>query len=229
MNTNEGGNARRHLEELCDKDSFCELFNNLYTIANDFPNYAEKLQIAIECSNETEAVICGTCTIMKQRCVIFIMESYFMKGSMGKTVGEKITRCFEFATEWNLPVVGICASGGVRVQEGLISLMQMAKIMCALQKHSNQGNLFISLLTNPTLGGVTASFAMNGDIILAEPGITVGFAGKRIVESVQREKLPSDFQKIERLFEKGYIDCIVERKQQKEKIGSLLKLHKKYK
>lgn len=144
---------------------------------------------------------------------------------MGRVVGEKITRCFEFATEQRLPVVGVCASGGVRVQEGLLSLMQMAKVMGALQKYGDNGNLFISLLTNPTLGGVAASFAMNGDIILAEPGITVGLSGKRIVENVEGKELPSDFQKVEGILESGYIDYIVERQEQRERIGSLLKLH----
>lgn len=225
MNMDKELRARNRIDILCDEDSFCEMFADFYTVANDFPNYADKLRVAIRCSNEREAVVCGTCTIMGQKCIIFVMETQFMMGSMGRVVGEKITRCFEFATEQRLPVVGVCASGGVRVQEGLLSLMQMAKVMGALQKHGDNGNLFISLLTNPTLGGVAASFAMNGDIILAEPGITVGLSGKRIVENVEGKELPSDFQKVEGILESGYIDYIVERQEQRERIGSLLKLH----
>lgn len=148
-----------------------------------------------------------------------------MMGSMGTVVGEKITRIFEYATEKQLPVVGYTVSGGARMQEGLLSLMQMAKTSGAVKRHSDAGLLYITVLTDPTTGGVTASFAMEGDIILAEPGATVGFAGARVIEQTTRKQLPKGFQTTEFLLDHGFVDAIVPRARQRDVLGKLLKLH----
>jgi acetyl-CoA carboxylase carboxyl transferase subunit beta len=153
------------------------------------------------------------------------MEPYFMMGSMGSAVGEKITRLFEYALERSLPVVGCTVSGGARMQEGIISLMQMAKTSGAARRHSDAGNFYLALLTAPTTGGVTASFAMQGDIIIAEPGAIIGFAGVRVVEQTMRKKAPPGFQKAEALLEHGFVDMIVPRVKQKQVISLLLKMH----
>ena len=162
-----------------------------------------------------------------EACALFVMDPNFMMGSMGTIVGEKITRLFEYATEHSLPVVGFTVSGGARMQEGILSLMQMAKTSAAVRKHSDAGNFYLTVLTDPTTGGVTASFAMDGDIIMAEPGATIGFAGARVIEQTIRKKLPQGFQKAEFLLEHGFVDLIVPRTEQKETIGKLLKLHRK--
>ena len=148
-----------------------------------------------------------------------------MMGSMGSAVGEKITRLFEFATEQHLPVVGYTVSGGARMQEGILSLMQMAKTSGAVKRHSDAGNLYLTVLTDPTTGGVSASFAMEGDIILAEPGALIGFAGPRVIEQTIRQRLPEGFQRAEFLLEKGFVDDIVGRQEQKEYLTQLLRLH----
>ena len=148
-----------------------------------------------------------------------------MMGSMGSVVGEKLARLFEFAAENALPVVGFTLSGGARMQEGIISLMQMAKVSAAVKRHSERGNLYISILCDPTMGGVTASFAMLADIILAEPAALIGFAGPRVIEQTIRQKLPAGFQRSEFLREHGFIDEIVERKNQKEYVSKLLRFH----
>ena len=150
-----------------------------------------------------------------------------MMGSMGTVVGEKITRLFEHATAHNLPVVGYTVSGGARMQEGTLSLMQMAKTSGAVKRHSDAGNFYLTVLTDPTTGGVTASFAMEGDIILAEPGATVGFAGARVIEQTVRRKLPQGFQKSEFLLDHGFVDAIVFRKDQRRVISALLAIHEK--
>jgi acetyl-CoA carboxylase carboxyl transferase subunit beta len=155
------------------------------------------------------------------------MDPYFMMGSMGTVVGEKITRLFEYATAESLPVIGYTVSGGARMQEGILSLMQMAKTSAAVKRHSDAGNFYLTVLTDPTTGGVTASFAMEGDIIMAEPGATVGFAGARVIEQTIRKKLPQGFQKAEFLLEHGFVDLIVPRALQKETIAKLLRLHQK--
>jgi acetyl-CoA carboxylase carboxyl transferase subunit beta len=154
------------------------------------------------------------------------MDPYFMMGSMGCVVGEKITRIFEHATENNLPVIGFTVSGGARMQEGILSLMQMAKTSGAVKRHGDSGNLYITVLTDPTTGGVTASFAMEGDIIIAEPNALVGFAGPRVIEQTIRQKLPEGFQRAEFMLKNGFIDAIVPRNQQKEYIARLLSFHK---
>lgn len=217
---------RERIAYLADEDTFQELFGDLKSRdILDFPGYDQKLRNAKLASREREAVVCGTAEIEDQPCALFFMDPNFMMGSMGTVVGEKITRLFEFATENSLPVVGYTVSGGARMQEGILSLMQMAKTSAALKRHSEAGNFYLTVLTDPTLGGVTASFAMDGDIIMAEPGATVGFAGARVIEQTIRKKLPQGFQKAEFLLEHGFVDLIVPRLQQKEVIAKLLRLH----
>ncbi len=219
--------ARRRILMLTDKRSFFERDGDLESVnILDFPEYDEKLSAAKEKSREREGVICGTATIDGQKTCIFAMDSYFMMGSMGAIVGEKITRLFEYATDMNLPVIGVTVSGGARMQEGMISLMQMSKVSAAVKRHSSKGNLYIVLLTNPTTGGVDASFAMLGDITLAEPGARIGFAGPRVIEKSLNQTLPKNFQKAERVLECGFVDDIVPRNTQKEYLGKLLKFHK---
>lgn len=219
-------NARQRIALITDKDSFTEMFTEV-TSADplDFPGYQQKLETARTSSKETEGVICGTARIDEQECALFIMEPYFMMGSMGSAVGEKITRTFEYATENKLPVVGYTVSGGARMQEGMISLMQMAKTSAAVAKHSEAGLFYLTMLTDPTTGGVTASFAMEGDIIISEPGATIGFAGRRVVEQTTRKALPNGFQKAEFVLEHGFIDAIVPRSEQKKVVAQLLKMH----
>ena len=211
---------------IADKNSFCELFAGVRSCNPlAFPGYREKLDTSKTASVEEEAVVCGTAMIGKQKCCIFAMESYFMMGSMGSAVGEKITSLFEYAIEYRLPVIGFTVSGGARMQEGLLSLMQMAKTSAAVKRHSDVGLLYIAVLTDPTTGGVTASFAMEADIILAEPGATVGFAGKRVIEQTTRQSLPKEFQSAEFVLEHGFIDKIAQRKDQRKLLAELLKMH----
>lgn len=220
-------NARQRIRVIADKKSFVEMDRDLQS--SDplaFSGYQKKLETARMSSNETEAVVCGTASIEGQKCCLFIMEPNFMMGSMGTAVGEKITRLFEYALENRLPVVGFTVSGGARMQEGLLSLMQMAKVSGAVKRHSDAGLFYLVVLTDPTTGGVTASFAMEGDIILAEPNATIGFAGARVIEQTTRKQLPKGFQKSEFLLEHGFVDAIVPRKDQKQTIGTLLKLHR---
>ena len=219
--------ARQRIGYLTDKDSFTELFADVEsTDPITFPGYAEKLEQMKETSRESEAVLCGTASIDGESSALFVMEPYFMMGSMGAAVGEKITKLFEYATENKLSVVGCTVSGGARMQEGILSLMQMAKTSGAVKRHSDAGNLYITLLTDPTTGGVTASFAMQGDILIAEPGAVIGFAGARVVEQTVRKKLPPGFQKAEVMMEHGFLDMIAPRKEQRLVISSLLAMHK---
>ena len=204
--------ARQRIGMLTDQGSFQELFGDLQS--NDplaFPGYQKKLETARLSSNELEAVLCGTASIGGEKCCFFAMEPGFMMGSMGTVVGEKITRLFEHAQVHRLPVMGCTVSGGARMQEGLLSLMQMAKTSGAVKRHSDSGLLYIALLTDPTTGGVTASFAMEADIILAEPMATIGFAGARVIEQTTRKQLPKGFQTAEFLLEHGFVDAIVPR------------------
>lgn len=217
---------RERITYLADEDTFTELFAELKSHDTlDFPGYEQKLRNARLASREKEAVLCGTARVMSLPCAIFVMDANFMMGSMGTAVGEKITRLFEYAAENSLPVVGYTVSGGARMQEGILSLMQMAKTSAALKRHSDCGNFYLSVLTDPTTGGVTASFAMDGDIIMAEPGATIGFAGKRVIEQTIRKKLPQGFQTAEFLLEHGFVDLIVPRAEQKSVIARLLRLH----
>ncbi|MBQ8836742.1 MAG: acetyl-CoA carboxylase, carboxyltransferase subunit beta [Clostridia bacterium] len=218
--------ARQRLHMIADKGTFCELYADMKS-GNplDFSGYSEKLESVRKISDEEEAVICGIAKIGKQKCCIFVMESTFMMGSMGSVVGEKITLLFEYATEHHLPVVGFTVSGGARMQEGLLSLMQMAKTSAAVKRHSDAGLLYIAMLTDPTTGGVTASFAMEADIILAEPSATIGFAGARVIEQTTKKALPKGFQTSEFVMEHGFIDGIYHRNNQKKLLTILLRMH----
>ena len=219
-------NARQRIHMIADDGSFVEFDKELIPQnILGFPGYDEKLKAARLQSAEQDSVVCGQCEIGGNKTAIFVMDPYFMMGSMGSVAGEKITRTFERAASGNMPVVGFTASGGARMQEGMISLMQMAKTSGAVKRHSDAGNLFISLLTDPTTGGVTASFAMEADIILAEPYAQIGFAGSRVIEQTIRKKLPSGFQRAEFHLEHGFIDNIVDRKRQKNYISQLLQIH----
>ena len=218
--------ARQRIQTITDKGSFHELYSNM--IADNplnFPGYKDKIETVRVASNEKEAVVCGTATIGKQKCCLFVMEPYFMMGSMGSAVGEKITTLFEYAVQHRLPVIGFTVSGGARMQEGLLSLMQMAKTSAAVKRHSDAGFLYIAVLTDPTTGGVTASFATEADIILAETGATVGFAGARVIEQTTKKALPEGFQKSEFVLEHGFIDSIIPRSNQKKYLTELLKMH----
>lgn len=219
--------ARERIALLSDDSSF-EEFDSDMTSSNilSFPDYDLKLKSAQLKSGENESVITGVCRIGGSKTVLGAMDSGFMMGSMGTVTGEKITRAFEYATENRLPVVICTVSGGARMQEGILSLMQMAKTSGAVKRHSDAGLLYITVLTDPTTGGVTASFAMEGDIILSEPNALVGFAGPRVIEQTIRQKLPKDFQTAEFVEEKGFIDAVVPRKELKGAISKLLEMHK---
>lgn len=219
--------AHERIELIADKNSFTEMFNNL--ISKNFlmcPGYDEKLQKGKEVSKLDDAVVCGMCKINKIKTMIAVMDSNFMMGSMGSVVGEKITRTVEYATEKKLPIIIFSASGGARMQEGIISLMQMAKVSSSLKVHSDKGLLYISVLTDPTTGGVTASYAMLGDINISEPQTLIGFAGLRVIKGTIGEKLPDGFQTAEFVKDCGFIDMIVERKDMKNTLGKLLEAHK---
>ena len=219
-------NARTRIKAICDKGSFQELEMNIQTENPlNFPGYANKIESARAASGQMEGVVCGTATIRRQPCAVFVMDPQFMMGSMGSVVGEKITRLFEYPTEHDLPVVVFTASGGARMQEGILSLMQMAKTSGAVHFHSDKGGLYITVLTDPTTGGVTASFAMLGDIILSEPNALIGFAGRRVIEQTTKKKLPEDFQRAEFLQDCGFVDAIVPRTELRATLERLLKQH----
>ena len=218
--------AKERLDLTVDEGSFQELFTGFKTENPlNFPGYMEKLAATKEKTGLDEAVVTGVATIKGQKTALAIMDSNFIMASMGTVVGEKITKLFEHAIEEKLPVVIFTASGGARMQEGIMSLMQMAKISAAVKRHSNAGLLYLTVLTDPTTGGVTASFAMEGDIILAEPQTLIGFAGRRVIENTVRETLPDDFQKAEFLQEHGFVDAIVKRTELADTIATLLSFH----
>lgn len=219
--------ARRRVEMIADEGTFEEWDYGL-NAGNplSFPGYEEKVKALQEKTNLDEAVMTGKAQINGNEVVLGICDGRFMMASMGWAVGEKIARAVERATEEKLPVIIFACSGGARMQEGIVSLMQMAKTSAALKKHSDAGLLYISVLTNPTTGGVTASFAMLGDVILAEPNALIGFAGPRVIEQTIGQKLPEGFQKSEFLLEHGFIDRIVEREEMKEVLASILSMHK---
>lgn len=217
--------ARQRIEMLADSESFVEHDADMRSKnILDFPGYDKKLEKARE-KGSKESVICGECKLGGINAVLCVMDPDFMMGSMGTVTGEKITRAFEFATENELPVVVCTVSGGARMQEGILSLMQMAKTSGAVKRHSEAGLLYITILTDPTTGGVTASFAMEGDIILAEPDTLVAFAGPRVIEQTIRQKLPKDFQTSEFVLQKGFIDAVVSRDNLKNTVVRLLKIH----
>ncbi|MDU2671018.1 MAG: acetyl-CoA carboxylase, carboxyltransferase subunit beta [Clostridium sp.] len=218
--------AFERVDQVCDKGSF-EEFNSGISSRNpmDFEGYDKKLKSNREKSGLTEAVITGKCKINGIKSIVAVMDSNFLMGSMGIAVGEKITLAIEKATREKLPIIIFTTSGGARMQEGIFSLMQMAKVSSAIGKHNDEGLLYITVLTDPTTGGVTASFASLGDIILAEPKALVGFAGRRVIEGTIKEKLPDDFQSAEFLLENGFVDKIVKREDMKITLYKLLKLH----
>lgn len=219
-------NARERIDLIMDTGTFKETDPNLTSVNPlDFPGYKDKLAESKEKTGLNEGVITGYGKIHGNDAVIAVMDSRFIMGSMGSVVGEKITRAFELATARKKPVIVFTTSGGARMQEGMFSLMQMAKTSAAVSRHDQAGELYISVLTDPTTGGVTASFAMLGDIILAEPGALVGFAGQRLIEQTIRQKLPEGFQKAEFLLEHGFIDKIITRDNLKLTLSRLLKFH----
>lgn len=217
----------KRIELIADKDTYKRFDINIETSNPlELEDYPKKLRVLKEKTGLEEAVACGTCKINGEKIVLCIMDSGFLMGSMGAVVGEKITYAIEQAINLKLPIVIFCVSGGARMQEGIISLMQMAKTTAALTKLDEAGLLYISVLTDPTYGGVTASFASLGDIILAEPGAMIGFAGQRVISQTIGEALPDGFQTAEFLLEHGFIDKIVERQEMKETISKIVKLHK---
>lgn len=218
--------AQERLAITVDKGSFREINGNM-TSRNPigFPGYEEKQQGLREKTGLNDAVVTGEAEIRGIPVVIGIMDSRFMMASMGSVVGEKIARAFEYGAKHKMPVILFTASGGARMQEGIVSLMQMAKTSGAAARHDDAGQLYITVLTDPTTGGVTASFASLGDIIIAEPKALIGFAGRRVIEGTIKQRLPDDFQLAEFLLEKGFIDMIVERRRMRSVLSHLLKLH----
>ena len=211
---------------VADKDTFEQMFDEIGTEnVLGTPEYEEKLKQAREKTGLSEGVTVGKCLIGGHRAVLGIIDSRFLMGSMGHAVGDRITSAVEYATKERMPVVLFCCSGGARMQEGIISLMQMEKTSAALKRHSEAGLLYISVLTDPTTGGVTASFAMLGDIILAEPGAMIGFAGPRVIEQTIGEKLPEGFQRAEFQLEHGFVDRVVPRDELRPTLIKLLEMH----
>lgn len=219
--------ARRRIKQIADEGTFQEIGSEILTKDPlHFEGYLKKVEALKEKTKIEEAVKCGICKINGEDAILAVMDGNFMMGSMGSAVGERITLAIETSIEKRLPLIIFCVSGGARMQEGIVSLMQMAKTSAALAKHNEAGLLYISVLTDPTTGGVTASFASLGDIILAEPDSLIGFAGPRVIEQTIRQQLPEGFQKSEFLLEHGFIDKIVERKDMKNVLYQLIKLHK---
>lgn len=219
-------NAAERLEFLADKDTFIEFDKNMQSVNPlEFEGYEQKIKGLMDKTGQNEAVVTGKCSILGQEAVVCVMDSFFMMGSMGSVVGEKVARAIEKAIALKLPVIIFTTSGGARMQEGMYSLMQMAKTSAALGKLSDAGLLYVTVLTDPTTGGVTASFASLGDIILSEPGALVGFAGRRVIEETIRKKLPDDFQSAEFLIEHGFIDKIVPRRELKNMLKNILFMH----
>jgi len=220
--------ARERIIHLLDDSNFDSVDDHLKSENPlNFPGYSEKVQADSEKTGLNEAVLTGTGSIKGQQVVVAVMDSHFRMGSMGSVVGEKITRAVELATKLKVPFLIFTASGGARMQEGVLSLMQMAKTSVALKRHSNEGLLFVSILTHPTTGGVSASFASVGDINLAEPKALIGFAGRRVIEQTVREKLPEDFQTAEFLLDHGQLDAVVHRSKMRETLSTIVQLHVK--
>lgn len=218
--------TRTRIRMVADTGTFQEWFTDLETENPlEYPGYEDKIADLQEKTKLHEAVTVGKCMVNGLETVLGVCDARFLMGSMGYVVGEKITRAFERATEEKLPVVLFTSSGGARMQEGIVSLMQMAKTSAAIRKHSEAGLFYLPVLTDPTTGGVTASFAMLGDVILAEPGALIGFAGPRVIAQTIGQKLPEGFQRAEFLVEKGIIDGVVERQELKETVWKLLKIH----
>ena len=214
---------------IADPDSFEAIDKDISPVDplgfKDRRAYADRLKESQESTGLKDGVVTGICKVESIKLALAVMDFRFMGGSMGSVVGEKITRLIETATETKLPILIVCASGGARMQEGMLSLMQMAKISGALERHRDAELLYMPLLTHPTTGGVTASFAMLGDLIIAEPKALIGFAGRRVIEQTLREKLPENFQTAEYLQEHGFVDVIIPRTNFRKTLSKLLKLH----
>lgn len=220
--------ARERLDMLMDDGQLQEYDKHMMTKDPlDFPGYSEKLIKTRTTTGLLDGLVAGRGKIDGIEAMIGVMDAAFFMGSMGTVVGEKLTRLFERATRKRLPVIVFTASGGARMQEGIYSLVQMAKVSAAVAKHSEAGLLYITVLTDPTTGGVTASFAMLGDIILAEPGALIGFAGPRVIEQTIGQKLPEGFQRAEFLMEHGFVDQVVPRDELKQTLSTILKLHRR--
>ncbi len=218
--------AKRRLEGVFDNSKYKELFTSVVTQDPlSYPDYSEKIDKLRENTGLRESVVCAVGDINKVKTCVAVMDTRFLMGSLGSATGEKITQLFEYATKNRLPVVIFTASGGARMQEGIYSLFQMAKTSSALKAHSDKGLLYITVLTNPTTGGVTASFASLGDVIIAEPKALVAFAGPRVIEQTIRQKLPEGFQTAEYVLNSGFIDMIVKRVDMKSTLGNILKIH----
>lgn len=226
INAEEGLSAKNRIYYIVDKGSFVETNKKLkFSNPIEFPEYEDKYKKAVDKTNMNEAVITGIASIEGIKCVLAVMDKRFFMASMGRVVGEKITAAVELADKRKLPLIIYCASGGARMQEGIFSLMQMAKTSAAIERFSSNGGFYIAVLTNPTTGGVTASFASLADITLAEPKALIGFAGPRVIEQTIGKKLPEGFQTAEYLKEHGFVDEIVPIKEQREVIARLLRLH----
>lgn len=222
-------NARRRINQLFDKNSFEELFADIKPTDPlefvDTESYKDRLKRASDKTGLDDAVITGLASIEGHRLAAAVMDFDFMGGSMGSVVGEKVTRLIEKAIELRLPVLAITSSGGARMQESALSLMQMAKTACAVSKLDDEGLLYVNLITEPTFGGVTASFGTLGDIIVAEQGARVGFAGRRVIEQTIRQKLPSDFQTAEYLLKYGQVDVVSNRKELRKTLANIFAMH----
>lgn len=218
--------AYERVEIFLDENTFQSMDDHLQTVNPlNFPSYTEKIKSDAKKTGLNEAVLTGVGQLDGQKVVVAIMDSHFRMGSMGSVVGEKITRAIEKATELQIPFIIFTASGGARMQEGVLSLMQMAKTSVALRRHSDHGLLYISILTHPTTGGVSASFASVGDINIAEPKALIGFAGRRVIEQTVREKLPEDFQTAEFLMDHGQLDAVIHRKDMRDNVAALVRMH----
>lgn len=219
-------NARFRINITLDTGSFIELFANISSVNPlDFPDYDEKVNKYRKETDEKDAFICGVGKINGFDIAIGVLDSFFMMGSMGSAVGEKVTSLIEYATTHKLPLLIFSASGGARMQEGTLSLMQMAKTSAAIKRHHNAGLLYLSLLTHPTTGGVAASFATLGDIIIAEKGALIGFAGQRVIKQTIQQDLPHQFQTAEFQIKKGFVDTLCDRSNLKDLIYKILKVH----
>jgi len=220
--------VRNKIEDILDQGSFKELWSDIYTYNYlEFTDYDEKLRVAREKSGEKDSVITGVGTIAGYKCVVAAFEPLFMMGSMGLVAGEKIARAFCFATKKRLPIITFSSSGGARMQEGVVSLVQMAKTSAAVHEHAKKNLLYISVICDPTLGGVTASFASLADIIIGEKGARFGFTGKRIIEESTHEKLPDDFQTVEYAKRCGMVDIVVDKAEIKDLLRRLISVHTK--
>ena len=222
--------ARKRAEHLLDNHNFKELAKDVkpedFLNFKDIKSYPQRINEASISTGESDALILVIGSIMNVKTVVALFEFDFMGGSMGSVVGEKFVRGIEYAAKMNIPFVSVAASGGARMQEGLMSLLQMAKTTAALKKLDEKKIPYISILTDPTMGGVSASFAFVADVVIAEPNALIGFAGPRVIEQTVREKLPRGFQRSEFLLEKGAIDLIVDRRDLRKKVGNLLSLLK---